>query len=97
MSSAEVDGTFLARRTSSSSGTSVKLTSRVTANDVDDDVCAEIKLSPDGRWLLAPNRALPASGCCSVAVFAVGTSGDGALSLSEICVIQNVRLLLLVP
>ena len=44
--------------------------------------CAEIKFSPDGRWLLAPNRALPATGGCSVAVFAVD-GGTGALRLSE--------------
>ena len=51
--------------------------------------CAEIKFSPDGRWLFAPNRALPATGCCSVAVFAVdGTTG--ALRLSEICIVADV-------
>lgn len=50
--------------------------------------CAEIKFSPDGRWLLAPNRALPATGCCSVAVFCVDSYG--ALTLSEIFVINDV-------
>lgn len=51
--------------------------------------CAEIKTTPDGKWLFAPNRALPATGCCSVAVFGVdGTTG--ALQLSEICVITDV-------
>jgi 6-phosphogluconolactonase len=50
--------------------------------------CAEIKISSDGRWLLAPNRALPATGGCSVAVFAV--DGVGSLRLSEIAQIEDV-------
>jgi 6-phosphogluconolactonase len=51
--------------------------------------CAEIKTTPDGKWLFAPNRALPVTGCCSVAVFAVD-SGSGGLQLSEICLINDV-------
>jgi 6-phosphogluconolactonase len=50
--------------------------------------CAEIKITADGRWLVAPNRALPATGGCSVAVFAVDTSGG--ISLSEIAAIDGV-------
>ena len=50
--------------------------------------CAEIKFHPSGRWLFAPNRALPATGCCSVAVFGVGA--EGQLSLSEICLLDPV-------
>ena len=50
--------------------------------------CAEIAFHPSGRWLFAPNRALPATGCCSVAVFGVGAEGE--LSLSEICLLDPV-------
>ena len=51
--------------------------------------CAEIKMTPDGKWLFAPNRAKPATGCCSVAVFGVG-SATGALQLSQICLVADV-------
>ena len=50
--------------------------------------CAEIKFHPSGRWLFAPNRALPETGCCSVAVLGVGAEGE--LSLSEICLLDPV-------
>lgn len=33
--------------------------------------CAEILMHRSGRWLFVTNRALPATGCCSVAIFAV--------------------------
>ena len=74
-------------------GSSGLLTHLQTLPTVPDDFsevshCAEIKFSPDGRWLLAPNRALPATGCCSVAVF--GVDSAGGLSLSEICLINDV-------
>ena len=46
---------------------------------------AEIKFSPDGRWLLAPNRALPETGGCSIAVFAVDAAGG--LRQSQICLV----------
>jgi 6-phosphogluconolactonase len=70
------------------------LTHSETIPTVPDDFCAtshcaEIKISPDGRWLVAPNRALLATGCCSVAVFAVDAAGGG-LKLSEICLINDV-------
>ena len=43
--------------------------------------CAEIKITPCGRWLVAPNR-----GHDSIAIFGVdGTTG--ALTLSEICAV----------
>ena len=68
--------------------TVIETVSTVPDDFTDVSHCAEIKLSPDGRWLFAPNRALPATGCCSVAVF--GVDGAGGLKLSEIKLIDGV-------
>ncbi len=70
------------------------LTHTQTISTVPDDFtevshCAEIKMTPDGKWLFAPNRALPATGCCSVAVFGVD-GATGGLRLSEICLVADV-------
>lgn len=63
----------LARRMEPSSGrlTHLETVSTVPNDFADISHCAEITMHPSGRWLFVTNRALPETGCCSVAIFGV--------------------------
>ena len=51
--------------------THLETVSTVPNDFADVSHCAEIAMHPSGRWLFVTNRALPETGCCSVAVCAV--------------------------